>query len=116
MSARAGEDTGATKRALRTRTTVPRESRPKSSRGEVVKLVQAGDSALRAGKVDEALDNFTRAIAADPSHAPAHRGLGSVYVMLGRDGEAAAAYKRYLSLAPNASDAARIQALLQGLN
>ena len=46
---------------------------------------------------------------------PGEQGLGSVHMMQGRDAEAAAAYRAYLRLAPNAPDAGRIQALLSGL-
>lgn len=86
-----------------------------SAGGSAAQLVKAGDAALRAGQADEALAAFTQAIKANPGFAAAHRGLGSVHMMQGRDAEAAAAYRTYLRLAPDAPDAGRIQGLLSGL-
>jgi tetratricopeptide (TPR) repeat protein len=93
----------------------PQSGKAHSSGGDLTQLVKQGDSALRSGRVDDALKSFNQAIAENPKFAPAHRGLGSVFVMQGRDSDAKAAYKRYLALAPNAPDAPRIQALLQDM-
>lgn len=100
----------------RARRATPRQSKPATGTGgNAAALVRQGDGALREGKVDEALAHFNKALASNSSYAPAHRGLGSVYVMQGKDAEALAAYRKYLSLAPNASDAARIRALVAGM-
>ncbi len=106
----------------RARRAAPRQSKSATGTGTgtgtgggAAVLVRQGDGALREGKVDEALSHFTQALAKDPKHAPAHRGLGSVFVMQGKDSEALAAYRKYLTLAPNASDAGRIRALVAGM-
>lgn len=90
-------------------------SRGGSHGGELASLVKQGDSALRSGRVDDALSSYNKALKMDPKFAPAHRGLGSVYVMQGRDADAKAAYKEYLALAPKANDAPKIQALLSDM-
>jgi Flp pilus assembly protein TadD len=77
--------------------------------------VRKGEAALRSGMAGEAEQAFAKALAADSGHAPAHRGLGSVLLMQGREAEAAKAFRQYLKLEPQAPDAGRIQALLQGL-
>lgn len=84
-------------------------------KGSAGTWVKKGEAALRSGQVEEAQEAFTRAIAADAGHAVAHRGLGSVLLMQGREAEAGKAFRQYLKLAPGAADAARIQALVQGL-
>lgn len=88
---------------------------PEKKGGGAKALVAQGDAALRAGQVDEALAAYREAIAKDSKYAPAHRGLGSAFVMQGKDTQAADAYQKYLSLSPNAPDAARIKGLLESL-
>ena len=83
--------------------------------GSAASLVKEGDAALRAGQPDDAMAAFTKALKANPNYAPAHRGLGSVHMMQGNDAQAVASYRAYLKLAPTASDAGRIKALLSGL-
>lgn len=100
------------------RSAPPRQARasaPKPSDGGVSSLVARGDSALRAGRVDDALNAYREALAKAPGAATAHRGMASVLVMQGKDADAKVAYQRYLQLAPNASDANRIRALLEDM-
>jgi Tfp pilus assembly protein PilF len=72
-------------------------------------LVGRGTELYLAGKLQPAREAFEAAIAADPSSAAAHRGLGIVYQRSGAAALAIAAYRRYLELRPNAQDIAAIQ-------
>jgi predicted Zn-dependent protease len=52
---------------------------------------------------------YKRALSAEDPAPVAHRGLGMLYEKLGRGGEAAAEYEKYLELSPAAIDRERIQ-------
>lgn len=79
-----------------------------AAEAEVVK----GDKALRAFDTRSAEAAFSSALKLDPMLPGAHRGMGMVYVLLGKNAEAKAAYKRYLELAPDAPDKDQIARLL----
>jgi Flp pilus assembly protein TadD len=67
------------------------------------------------GRIPEAIRLFRDATLANPRHAPAWRGLGLANERLGRRPEAARAYERYLTFAPNAPDAAEVRRRLGDL-
>ncbi len=71
-----------------------------------------GDKSLRAFDTKSAEAAFTAALQLDATLPSAHRGMGMVYVLLGRNGEAKAEYSRYLQLAPDAPDREQIARLL----
>jgi tetratricopeptide (TPR) repeat protein len=71
-----------------------------------------GDRALRAFDTKSAESAFSAALQLDPSLPAAHRGMGMVYVLLGKNAEAKAAYARYLQLSPDAPDKEQIARLL----
>ncbi|MGN6103763.1 MAG: protein kinase domain-containing protein [Kofleriaceae bacterium] len=88
--------------------------RPTSApKPDAAALHKSGVQAFLHGDTRSALALLKRAQAANPSYAPTWRGLGSVYERLGDRAAAKAAYQRYLSLAPNAGDAAAIRAKLE---
>ena len=58
--------------------------------------------------------HFKRAIGVSPGFAMAWRGVGMVHERLGDSRSATTAFQRYLQLAPNASDAAKIRGKLGG--
>jgi tetratricopeptide (TPR) repeat protein len=58
-----------------------------------------------AGKLDEAVVEFERAIAIDPRYAAAHFHLGLAYDRLGRDADAVARYEDALRLKPDFTEA-----------
>ncbi|HTO93043.1 MAG TPA: tetratricopeptide repeat protein [Bacteroidota bacterium] len=58
------------------------------------------DLLVRAGRYDEALDQYTRALALKPDYWYAIREIGNVYSILGRLKEAEAQFHRALSLLP----------------
>jgi outer membrane biosynthesis protein TonB len=71
-----------------------------------------GDKALRAFDTRTAQAAFESALKLDPALPGAHRGMGMVYVLLGRNAEAKSEYAKYLQLAPDAPDKDQIERLL----
>ncbi len=65
------------------------------------------------GDAKGALGLLKGAKATNPNYAPTWRLLGQVYKKLGDRGQAKAAYQRYVTLAPNASDVAAIRKELE---
>jgi len=74
--------------------------------------VAKGDKALRAFDTNAAQASFVSALNLDPTLPAAHRGMGMVYVLLGKNAEAKAEYARYLDLAPDAPDKDQIARLV----
>jgi len=71
-----------------------------------------GDKALRSFDTKAAQASFEAALKLDPALPSAHRGMGMVYVLLGKNAEAKTEYRRYLELDPNAADKDQIERLL----
>ncbi len=67
------------------------------------------------GDTNGALATFKASMAANSGYAPTYRGLGLVYEKLGNHSMARAAFKRYLALAPSASDAENIRERMEKL-
>jgi hypothetical protein len=61
------------------------------------------------GNTSEALATFKASLQDNPGYPPTYRGLGLVYEKLGQHNAAKLSFKRYLQLAPDASDAAQIR-------
>jgi tetratricopeptide (TPR) repeat protein len=94
--ARAGDDAGArreTAEAERLRLQAQRSQ-------EAATLTAAGTQTMEAGDAAAAADCFRRAIAAFEAFAPAHYQLGRALEVLGRHGEARAAFARARQLNP----------------
>jgi hypothetical protein len=72
-------------------------------------LYKQGVQAFVRGDTKGALAALQKAKAVNPSFGPTWRVLGQVYRKLGEKGQAKAAFERYLSLEPRASDAAQIR-------
>lgn len=64
-------------------------------------LFAAGNAHLDAGRLDDALDAFSRAAEDDPARAEAHNNKGVVLRRLGRPDDAADAFRIAIELAPN---------------
>ena len=78
--------------------------------------VHHGHALIRLGRGGEAEAELLQAIKlGGPTAALAHRYLGALYVERGDDTRAAAELEAYLRLAPDASDAAQVRAVLAGL-
>ena len=73
-------------------------------------LYDEGAALFVKGKAVAAKERFKRAIAANPRHAPSHRGLGLVYQVAGRRDKAIASFEAYLRLSPGAGYTAAIRA------
>ncbi len=67
------------------------------------------------GKLSLALNEFKHALELDPDSADVYLEMADVYDQLERPQEAAASYKRYLALAPDAPDADDVRAQLREL-
>jgi Tfp pilus assembly protein PilF len=89
----------------------PRKRAPRKSPAAAEHAAE-GDKALRAFNTAAALTAFETARKEDPSLPAAHRGLGMVYVLQGKNDAAKAEYEKYLRLAPDAPDADQIKRLL----
>jgi hypothetical protein len=67
------------------------------------------------GDTSGALASLRTSLAGNPNYAPTWRGLGMVFEKMGEKDQARAAYKRYLQLAPGASDTDQIKGRLERL-
>ncbi len=78
--------------------------------------VDMGTCYRRIGKPDIAVKEYTKAIKINPKHIQAHRNKGIVLAFdLKKPGEAIKEFETYLSLAPNAPDAAQIKQVINDL-
>jgi tetratricopeptide (TPR) repeat protein len=106
-------------RAERDRASRDRVSRdPAPVPGAPLDTTELRNSAFRhyaRGDLADAAVLYHRAVRTDPSDARAWRGLGLSVRGLGRDEDAKRALQRYLTLAPDARDARRVQAIVDTL-
>lgn len=85
----------------------PADSRAYFLRGEIFR--QKG----RAGDIQNALENYNRAIALDPNYAAPHKAIGLIHYKLGHHALAKKFFESCLQLSPNAPDKAYIQGYLK---
>jgi len=78
-------------------------------------LTREGTTALAHGRIGEAVADYRLATRISPRYGPAWRALGVALERLGQAREAASAYRRYLTLAPNASDAELVRTRINAL-
>ncbi len=83
---------------------------------DVSALSREGTQALVRGQLSVAIEKFRQVTRHAPRNARAWRSLGFAYERLGRRGQAARAYRRYLEIAPSAPDASSVRERLQGLD
>jgi serine/threonine-protein kinase len=97
-------------------TPVTRPHRPPPPSGpDPEALYREGVQAMVRGETKSAIAALTKATKIRPGFAPAWRVLGQVYKKNGDKGQAKAAFQRYLSIAPNASDASQIREQIKSL-
>jgi serine/threonine-protein kinase len=90
---------------------IEHDEQPTSARA----LYKDGLGRFVAGDTGGAIGRFQDALARDPRYAPAHRGLGMAYERKGDRTRAARSFRKYLELAPTASDADQIRQRLAKL-
>ena len=100
------------------RPAIERTRPPSRAAGRLSSKIQldAGERALRQGRPEDALTAFKAVLAAEPDSPATVRGVAMVYMMQGKEKEAKEEFKRYLRLAPRASDAARIGKVIENLD
>jgi len=86
--------------------------KPSANHAAAEAAAARGDRALRSFDTNTARSAFQTALKLDPGLPSAHRGMGMVYVLLGKNPEAKAEYSRYLKLAPDAPDKDQIERLI----
>lgn len=84
-----------------------------TARDRAKRFFTAGNVALRANDLDDAIKNLTDAVRADASFADPHRSLGIAYARQKEVAKAFEHYQRYLDLNPNAKDADQVRQLLR---
>jgi Flp pilus assembly protein TadD len=82
---------------------------------DVVNLVRLADLLSREGQREESLSLMQSGVARDPESAVLRRGLAVTLERSGRSREAAAAYREYVRLAPDAPDAGAVSARAEAL-
>ncbi len=95
-----------------------KSSTPKLKRGDAAAAKSRFEEGMRlfvSGKPAEAEREFRSAVAADPTFAPAHRGLGLLYQRSSKKILAIKHLRTYLKLAPLAPDAAALRKHLESL-
>jgi Flp pilus assembly protein TadD len=82
------------------------------ARKKARELTQKAIASLRANDFAAAEPVLVRAVLVDPSYADAWRHLGIARAQLGDRANARRAYKKYLTLSPDAPDAEQVKAIL----
>jgi hypothetical protein len=90
------------------------EGRPAGpkDRTAAVSAMESASRFVESGKLDRATEAYRSCLAADPGQADCHLGLGNLYQKDRRPRKARAHYLRFLELAPDAPDAARVKKLI----
>jgi serine/threonine protein kinase len=100
--------------------TEPRKAEKTVAKADTTKVdvetaYRIGLQQFARGDTNGALASLRTSLAGNPSYAPTWRGLGLVFEKMGEKDQAKSAYKRYLQLAPGASDADIIRGRLERL-
>ena len=66
-----------------------------------LQMAAAGQTALTAGKAQDAIDNFEAALASDPRNVAAFAGIAQAYEKIGLPGKAVKYYREALALNPS---------------
>ena len=76
----------------------------KTKKEEALSRVEAGETALKNGQYDEAVEQFKKALEIDPESANAYRGLGRAYFKSGDKQKASEAFHEALRLNPDSAE------------
>jgi ABC transport system ATP-binding/permease protein len=88
------------------------EVRPPPADEDAQKLYDQGTSLYRKGQFADAASTLNQCLRIDPSFAKCHMVLGSTYAKLREPELGAQHYRRFVQLAPNDPDAAKVKLLL----
>jgi tetratricopeptide (TPR) repeat protein len=92
----------------------PSEDRsPRALEEDPQKLFEVANGQYQKGRFSEAAASLNRCLRADPAFAKCHLLLGSTYAKLREPELGAQHYRRFLQIAPNDPDAARVKTLLE---
>jgi hypothetical protein len=88
---------------------------PPTPKPNAQELFKTGMQAYVKGDAKSAVVSFRKATTANPSYRAAWRALGLAHEKLGEWGPAKTAFQKYLSVSPNAADAAQIRERIKTL-
>ena len=77
-----------------------RRAAPQTSAGPAEALCHVGNDLLQKGRVDEAIEQFQKALQINPGYAKAHNNLGNAFLQKGNPAEAAAQFQQAVQLEP----------------
>ena len=90
-------------------TAVPEKRKPEQAQ----QLYQEGTEQLRNHDLNQAVSTLNRCLAIDPSFANCHRLLGATYAQLKDPEQGAIHYRKFLQLAPEDPEAAKVRIFLE---
>jgi hypothetical protein len=103
------------KAALKAQPVDPYATTTDRPRADPAAMYRTGLQQYAHGDTAGALATFRGSLQTNPGFAPTWRGIGLVYEKMGNKGQARAAFKRYLQLAPTAGDADQIRDRMERL-
>ncbi|MGE0399052.1 MAG: protein kinase [Kofleriaceae bacterium] len=95
--------------------TRPPRPPPPTPKPSAQELFKTGMQAFVKGDAKSAVVSFRKATATNPNYGAAWRALGLAHEKLGEWGPAKTAFQKYLSVSPNAADAAQIRERIKNL-
>jgi len=93
----------------------PTRPTPPTPKPNAQELFKTGMQAFVKGDAKSAVTSFRKATSANPNYSAAWRALGLAHEKLGEWGPAKTAFQKYLSVSPNAVDAAQIRERIKNL-
>ena len=105
---------GKAREAKQTRTAaVVKGTLQKGGAQQVKRLYEEGTDLLRNNELNKAVDALNRCLALDPGFAKCHRMLGATYARLKNPEKGAIHYRKFIQLAPNDPEAAKVKIFLE---
>ncbi len=92
---------------------MPQPEAPTKKSDDTKKVYTQGVSLLQAGELQQAANLFLQCVGLDKEYALCYRALGITYARLGDALKAAKYYRLYITIAPQAKDAAEVKHLLE---
>jgi len=73
---------------------------------------KAGNALIKENKVQQAIDEYKRALTFNPKHGLTYRSLGVAYMKLGREKDAIASYEKFVQYEPGHKDAEKVRGIV----